>query len=86
MGLAGLSGLGGYRGLAAVGTLLNNLSNEYMVLGINMALGLKVTDRLSVGRPDPGPGFEQLGFIGGFVSSAMVHGYGRGAPSAWTTT
>ena len=36
MGLSGLSGLGDeYRGLAPTGSFLNNLSNEYMVLGIN---------------------------------------------------
>ena len=37
MGLAGLSGLGDeYRGLAPGGSFLNNVSNEYMVLGVNM--------------------------------------------------
>ena len=77
MGLAGLSGLGDeYRGLAPAGSLLNNMSNEYMVLGINMAAGFQVTDRLSVGAAMTlGTGFEQLGFIGPLSSSAMVHDY-----------
>lgn len=77
MGLAGLSGLGDeYRGLAPEGTLLNNMSNEYMVLGINMAAGFEVADRLSVGAAlTLGTGFEQLGFIGPIAGSAMVHDY-----------
>jgi len=77
MGLAGLSGLGDeYRGLAPSGSLLNNMSNEYMVLGINMAAGFEVTDRLSVGAAlTLGTGFEQLGFIGPLAGSAMVHDY-----------
>ena len=53
------------------------MSNEYMVLGINMAAGFEVTDRLSVARClTLGTGFEQLGFIGPLVGSAMVHAYG----------
>jgi long-chain fatty acid transport protein len=78
MGLAGLSGLGDeYRGLAPSGSFLNNVSNEYMVLGINLAAGFDVTDKLSVGAAMTlGTGFEQLGFIGPLVSSAMVHDYG----------
>ena len=76
MGLAGLSGLGDeYRGMAP-GTVLNNVSNEYMVLGINMAAGFDVTERLSVGAAMTlGTAFEQLGFIGPVSSSAMVHDY-----------
>lgn len=77
MGLAGLSGLGDeYRGRAPNDIFLNNMSNEYMVLGINMAAGFEVTDRLSVGAAlTLGTGFEQLGLIGPIVSSAMVHDY-----------
>jgi hypothetical protein len=74
--LAGLSGLGDeYRGMAP-GTILNNVSNEYMVLGVNMAAGFQVTDRLSAGAAlTLGTGFEQLGFIGPLSASAMVHDY-----------
>ena len=77
VGLAGLSGLGDeYRGLAPAGSFLNNVSNEYMVLGVNSAVGVQVTDQLSVGAAMTlGTGFEQLGFIGPLVSSAMVHDY-----------
>ena len=53
----------------AARNFLNNVSNEYMVLGINMAVGFEVTDRLSVGAAMTlGTGFEQLGFIGPIVS------------------
>jgi len=39
LGLAGLSGLGAeYRGRAPEGNPLNNVSGEYMVLGINAAM------------------------------------------------
>ena len=81
MGLAGLSGLGDeYRGLVTGPpnplSPLNNMSNEYMVLGINMAAGFELTDKLSVGAVSTlGTGFEQLGFIGPLVGSAMVHSY-----------
>ncbi len=81
MGLAGLSGLGDeYRGLVTGPpnplSPLNNMSNEYMVLGINMAAGFELTDKLSVGAAlTLGTGFEQLGFIGPLVGSAMVHSY-----------
>jgi long-chain fatty acid transport protein len=78
LGFAGLSGLGTeYRGLAPTSSFLNNVSNEYVVLGINAAAGLEVTDRLSVGAAlTLGTGFEQLGFIGPIASTAMVHDYG----------
>jgi long-chain fatty acid transport protein len=77
VGLAGLSGIGDeYRGLAPDGSILNNLSNEYMVLGINLAAGFELTDRLSAGAAlTLGTGFEQLGFIGPISSTAMVHDY-----------
>ncbi len=77
VGLAGLSGLGDeYRGLAPANSFLNNVSNEYMVLGVNSAVGVQLTDQLSVGAAMTlGTGFEQLGFIGPLISSAMVHDY-----------
>jgi long-chain fatty acid transport protein len=77
VGLAGLSGLGDeYRNLAPAGSFLNTLSNEYLVLGVNMAAGFEVTDQLSVGAAlTLGTGFEQLGFIGPIAGSAMVHDY-----------
>jgi long-chain fatty acid transport protein len=77
MGLAGLSGIGDeYRGLAPTNSILNNVSNEYMVLGINLAAGFELTERLSAGAAlTLGTGFEQLGFIGPISSSAMVHDY-----------
>jgi long-chain fatty acid transport protein len=75
-GLAGLSGVGAeYRGLAP-GTILDNLNNEYLVLGVNMAAGFQITDRLSVGSSITlGSAFEQLGFVGPLVGSAMVNAY-----------
>jgi long-chain fatty acid transport protein len=77
MGFSGLSGLGDeYRGRAPDGSFLNNLSNEYLVLGVNMAAAVEVTDRLSVGAAlTLGNAFEQLGFIGPISSSAMVNDY-----------
>ncbi len=77
VGLAGLSGLGDeYRGLAPTNSFLNDVSNEYMVLGINTAVGVQLTDQLSVGAAlTLGTGFEQLGFIGPLSSNAMVHDY-----------
>lgn len=78
MGFAGLSGLGDeYRGRVPVSPdILNNVSNEYLVLGVNMAAGFELTDRLSAGAAlTLGTGFEQLGFVGPLVSSAMVHDY-----------
>ena len=65
MGLSGLSGLGAeYRGRAP-GTILNNFSSQYVVLGLNSALGVQITDRLSLGASVTlGTAFEQLGFVG----------------------
>jgi long-chain fatty acid transport protein len=76
-GLSGLSGLGAeYRGRVPENDTLNNLSGEYMVLGINVGAGFELTDRLSVGASMTlGSGFEQLGFVGPIVSSAMVNAY-----------
>ena len=60
----------------APGTFVNNLSSEYMVLGINMGLGVELTEKLSVGATlTLGTGFEQLGLTGPLVSSAMVNAY-----------
>ena len=77
LGLGGMSGLGAeYRNLAPSGSFLNNLSNEYMVLGVNVGAGFELTDRLSAGAAMTlGTGFEQLGFIGPISSTAMVHDY-----------
>ena len=76
LGLTGLSGLGAeYRGMAP-GTIVNNISSQYMVLGINAALGVELTDKLSVGAAlTLGTAFEQMGFTGPLVSSAMVNDY-----------
>lgn len=76
-GLAGLSGLGAeYRGRVPENDPLNNLSGEYMVLGIDIGAGFEITDRFSVGASMTlGSGFEQLGFVGPLVSSAMVNAY-----------
>ncbi len=78
LGLSGLSGLGAeYRGLAPDGSFLNNVSSEYMVLGINAGVGVELSDKLSVGAAlTLGTGFEQLGFTGPLASSAMVNAYG----------
>lgn len=78
MGLAGLSGLGAeYRGRVPENTGLNNTSSEYMVLGVNLGAGFDLTERLSAGATITlGTGFEQLGFVGPLVSSAMVNAYG----------
>ena len=77
VGFASLSGLGSeYRGRAPDDSFLNNVSSEYMVLGINMGAGVELTDKLSAGAAlTLGTGFEQLGFIGPLASSAMVHDY-----------
>ena len=49
LGLAGLSGLGAeYRGMAP-GTFVNNISSQYLVLGINAGLGVQLSDKLSAG-------------------------------------
>ncbi len=58
------------------GNFLNNESGSYLVLGINLGAGFQVTDRLSVGATMTlGTGFEQLGFVGPIVESAMVNAY-----------
>ena len=78
LGFGGISGLGAeYRGRAPNGSFLNNASNEYLVLGVNVAMGLELTDRLSVGGAlTLGNAYEQLGLTGPLVSSAMVNDYG----------
>lgn len=77
VGFAGLSGIGDeYRGRAPHDPLLNDLNNEYMVLGINVAAGLELTEKLSAGAAlTLGTAFEQLGFIAPIASTAMVHDY-----------
>jgi long-chain fatty acid transport protein len=77
LGLAGLCGLGAeYRGRVPENTVLNNLSSEYMVLGVNVCAGFDLTDRLAVGATlTLGSGYEQLGLTGPLVSSAMVNAY-----------
>ena len=77
LGLAGLSGLGAeYRGKAPNDTFINNISGEYMVLGINVGAGVEVTENLSAGAAITlGMGFQQLGLVGPTISSAMVHDY-----------
>ncbi len=76
MGIAGISGGGAeYRG-EAPGTILNNSSGQYLVLGINLGAGFQLNDRLSVGAAMTlGTGFEQLGLVGPIVGSAMVNAY-----------
>lgn len=84
LGLSSLSGMGAeYRGRAP-GTILNNFSSEYLVLGLTTGVGVEVTDRLSVGASATlGTAFEQLGFVGPIVGSAMVNAYGlRGTVGA----
>ncbi len=76
LGLAGISGGGAeYRG-DVPGAFINNESNDYLVLGINVGAGFQLNDRLSVGATMTlGSGFEQLGLVGPIVGSAMVNGY-----------
>ncbi len=78
LGFAGLSGLGAeYRNRAPSGSLANNMSSEYMVLGINAAAAVEINDQWSIGGGLMlGNAFEQLGFTGPLVSSAMVNAYG----------
>jgi long-chain fatty acid transport protein len=76
MGLGSLSGLGSEFRDRAPGTILNNFSSQYLVLGLNAGAGVQVTDRLSLGASVTlGTAFEQLGFVGPLTSSAMVNGY-----------
>ena len=74
VGLAGTSGLGAeYRGRAPAGSIVNDFSTEYLVLGLNAGAGFDVSERLSLGASVTlGTGFEQLGLVS---NSAMVHDY-----------
>jgi long-chain fatty acid transport protein len=77
MGLSSLSGAGAeYRGRAP-GTILNNYTEEYLVLGLTTGIGVQLTDRLSVGASATlGIGFEQFGFLGSsFANNAMANAY-----------
>ena len=77
MGLSSVSGAGAeYRGRAP-GTILNNYSEEYLVLGLTTGFGVELTDRLSVGASTTlGIGFEQFGFLGAtFANNAMANAY-----------
>jgi long-chain fatty acid transport protein len=77
MGLSSVSGAGAeYRGRAP-GTILNNYSEEYLVLGLTTGFGVELTDRLSVGASATlGVGFEQFGFLGAnFANNAMANAY-----------
>ncbi|MFZ1935877.1 MAG: hypothetical protein WCB27_20040 [Thermoguttaceae bacterium] len=78
LGFGGLSGLGSeYRGLAPAGSALNNVSNEYLVLGVNAAAAVQLGEHLSAGAAlTLGNAYEQLGFTGPVSSSAMVNAYG----------
>jgi long-chain fatty acid transport protein len=78
LGFGSLSGLGAeYRGRAPNGSALNNVSSEYVVLGVNAVAAVELNDRLSVGGGlTLGNAFEQLGFTGPLASSAMVNAYG----------
>jgi long-chain fatty acid transport protein len=78
LGLGGLCGLGAeYRGKAPdPSSFINNITEEYMVLGINVGAGVEVTENLSAGAAVTlGTGFEQLGLVGPVTSTAMVHDY-----------
>ena len=78
LGMAGLSGAGAeYRGLVPESpNLLDNLSSEYLVLGVNLGAGFELTDRFAVGATMTlGTGFEELGSVGPILSSAMVNSY-----------
>ena len=78
LGFGSLSGLGAeYRGRAPAGSFLNDVSSEYVVLGVNAAAGIELGEHLSAGAAlTLGNGFEQLGFTGPLASSAMVNAYG----------
>ena len=79
LGFGSLSGLGAeYRGRAPDGSFfLNNVSSEYVVLGVNAAAAVELGDRLSLGGAVTlGNAFEQLGFTGPLASGAMVNAYG----------
>ncbi len=77
MGLSSVSGAGAeYRGRIP-GTLLNNYSEQYLVLGLTSGIGVDLTDRLSVGASATlGTAFEQFGLLGNsFVNNAMANAY-----------
>ena len=78
LGFGSLSGLGAeYRGRAPDGSFLNNVTNEYIVLGVTAAVGVELGERLSLGGAITlGNAYEQLGFTGPLASSAMVNAYG----------
>ena len=81
MGLSSLSGAGAeYRGRAP-GTILNNYTEEYLVLGLTTGLSVELTDRLSVGASATlGVGFEQFGFLGATIANnAMANAYALSA-------
>jgi len=63
-----------YRGKTPVpGNPVNDISSEYLVLGVNLGAGVELTERLSAGATVTlGTGFSQLGLV---QSSAMVHDY-----------
>ena len=70
-----------FRGLAPVG---GNITNEYIVLGNNLSLGVDVTENLSVGAAmTVGCAFAQLGLT---QTSAMVHDYGLGGTCGFAYT
>jgi long-chain fatty acid transport protein len=77
LGLSGTSGLGAeYRGKAPNDSFINNITEEYMVLGINFGAGIELSEKLSAGAAITlGTGFEQLGLVGPVTSTAMVHDY-----------
>jgi long-chain fatty acid transport protein len=75
LGLAGLSGMGAeYRGQAPnLGSPINDISGEYLVLGLNIGVGMELAEGLSAGATATlGTGFSQLGLV---QSTAMVHDY-----------
>ena len=79
VGLAGIERPGSeYRNMAPSGNLhlLNNVSNEYLVLGVNVAAGFELQrSAFRRGGMTLGNAFEQLGFVGPLSSSAMVNDY-----------
>jgi long-chain fatty acid transport protein len=77
LGFGSLSGLGSeFRGKAPNDTFINNITNEYIVFGVNIGAGVELTDKFSAGAAITlGTGFEQLGLVGPAISSAMVHDY-----------
>jgi long-chain fatty acid transport protein len=78
LGVAGLSGMAAeYRGRAPAGSFVNDITTELLILGINLDAGVQLTDNLSAGAAfTVSPAFEQLGFVGPLVSTAMVNSWG----------